>query len=122
MRIVNPPRAIGLRGGIDAEQEGSHLAPVGVFGRGIEQAQVKLGVTPIVVGQMIRHRGRVVRRERVFAHRAPSSGGRYFFFLPLAWARSEPATVFSDLLDELLFSSFDAVEAGFYPVVIVMSS
>ena len=111
MRIVITPRAIGLRLDIDAEQEIRDLGPVGVFGRGIEQAQVELSVAVIVVGQMVRRR--------------PAIGAacwRYFFFLPLAWARSDPATVFSDLLDELLFSSFDAVEAGFFPVVIAMNS
>jgi hypothetical protein len=41
-----------------------------------------------------------------------------FFF---AWARSDPAMVFSDLLDFLLLSSFEAFEAGFFPVTITRS-
>lgn len=46
----------------------------------------------------------------------------YFFLgLRFAWARSEPATVFSDLLDFLLLSSFEAFDAGFFPVTITHS-
>ncbi len=47
--------------------------------------------------------------------------GAYFFFLLLACDKSEPATDFSDLLDELLFSSFEAIEAGFLPVAMILS-
>ena len=45
----------------------------------------------------------------------------YFFLPPLACDRSDPATDFSDLLDDPLFSSFDAVEAAFFPVVMARS-
>ena len=46
----------------------------------------------------------------------------YFFLgLRLACARSEPATVFSDLLDFLLLSSFEAFDAGFFPVTMTRS-
>ena len=51
--------------------------------------------------------------------RAPALA--YFPLLPLACDRSDPATDFSDLLDEPLFSSFDAVEAAFFPVVMARS-
>ena len=44
----------------------------------------------------------------------------YFFFVPpfFACARSEPATVFSPLVEDELLSSLEAVDAAFLPVAI----
>jgi hypothetical protein len=56
----------------------------------------------------------------------PTPDPAYFFLgfrlaVDLAWARSDPATDFSDLLDLLLLSSFEAFDAGFFPVTITHS-
>jgi hypothetical protein len=54
-----------------------------------------------------------------------SRSSRYYFFLVgdgfLACDRSEPATVFSPLDEDLLESSLLAIEAGFLPVVMMVS-
>ncbi len=68
MRIVNPSCAIGLRVGIDTEQDSRDLAPVGVFGRGIKQMQVEFDVAAIIVSQMARDRRRIVQVEVIVSH------------------------------------------------------
>ena len=54
-----------------------------------------------------------------FGHRDPAQRGQLLLLFALGLGEVRAATVFSDLLDELLFSSLDAAEAGFLPVVII---
>jgi hypothetical protein len=65
-------------------------------------------------------------RRRPLARRisgiCSSDAALHFFFEPPFFAcdRSEPATVFSDFDDFELLSSFDAVDAAFFPVAMEM--
>lgn len=65
-----------------------------------------------------------IRSHRVTSLDRQNDGPEtYFFFFGagfLACAKSEAATVFSSLVDFLLESSFDAFDAAFFPVVIII--
>jgi hypothetical protein len=68
--LENAPRSFGLTGGIDVQDDPSHLCPVGAFGVGIEQAQIGDEMFVVITGQIASRRGLVSNRwiERRLGH------------------------------------------------------
>jgi hypothetical protein len=61
--LENAPCSFGLTGGIDVQDDPSHLCPVGAFGVGIEQAQIGDGMFVVITGQIASRWGLVSNRR-----------------------------------------------------------
>ena len=66
--IIDAPAALGVRLGIEAEEDLDHLTPVGAFLGGIKEAEVKNHMGKVVVGQRIAVRRRIKKGRLALCH------------------------------------------------------